>query len=84
MKAHLVAHRKKEDLTAIGPSASPLWAECTLQTYFVENGRIDCFLVVNNKNDDSSGGPTLLTKPQKTYLGEIEKDSEEGRKGRYH
>jgi hypothetical protein len=56
-----------------------LWAECTLQTYFVGKGRIDFFIVVvDKKEDNSSGGngqgPMPLTEPQKASLEEIEKD----------
>lgn len=60
------AHKKK----AIGHSEdNPLWEECMLQTYFTSPGRIDYFVVVDNKNDKK-----LIMLDSATPLKEEEKD----------
>jgi hypothetical protein len=33
--------------------SSPLWEECMLQTYFTSPGRIDYFVVVDNKTEEN-------------------------------
>jgi hypothetical protein len=60
------SHKKKEPAEAVGggsdsgraqarPDASPpLWAECTLQMYFIGKGRIDYFVVQDKEEAEGA------------------------------
>jgi hypothetical protein len=49
MKEHVSSTHK---FKAAEHKTSPLWSECTLQTYFVGRGRVKYFVVLDNKKDD--------------------------------
>jgi hypothetical protein len=57
-------------------TSSPLWKECKLQTYFTGKGRIDYFLVVENKEVSNCLKPTEkeLDNKEKALFRELEKD----------
>jgi len=78
IKEHAATHKKTLALAEVDPCASPLWAECTLQTYFTAKGLIDYFVVADKtKKDNKDQGVVPLTKLQEAYLREAEKDFED-------
>jgi hypothetical protein len=59
---------------------TPLWQDCTLQTYFIGKGRIDYFVVVRRRSSEQEGtsmqarSSALLTDMEKTCFAKLERD----------
>lgn len=57
---------------------SPLWKACTLQIYFIGYGRIDYFMIIDDKEKGGVSKQTnnsiLLTQPKKELFKKLEKD----------
>jgi orsellinic acid/F9775 biosynthesis protein OrsD/helicase-like protein/RAD3-like DEAD/DEAH box helicase len=75
MKKHMVsAHRIKAKEHGI----NPLWKECKLQTYFTGHGRIDYFVITDEKEkggiSEQASHSLLLTQPEKELFEKLEKD----------
>jgi hypothetical protein len=55
-----------------------LWKEVKLQTYFTGHGRIDYFVVVDNKEkggvSEQASDSVLLTQPERELFKKLEKD----------
>ncbi|KFZ15841.1 hypothetical protein V501_02521, partial [Pseudogymnoascus sp. VKM F-4519 (FW-2642)] len=74
MKEHVSSTHK---VKAAEHKTSPLWRECTLQTYFVGRGRVKYFVVVDNKNEEKINIlelSTPLKKEEKALFIKLEKD----------
>jgi hypothetical protein len=74
MKKHWAACHKTEPKSH---ESSLSWKECKLQTYFTAKGRIDYFVVVDEKKGRVSGmarGSVSLTEPEKELFEKLEKD----------
>jgi hypothetical protein len=77
MKKHWASCYK---IKAKSHKSSLLWKECKLQTYFTGKGRIDYFVVTDNKDRDSRSGATtgsvLWVEPEKELFKKLEGDFE--------
>ncbi|KFZ24597.1 hypothetical protein V502_00922, partial [Pseudogymnoascus sp. VKM F-4520 (FW-2644)] len=74
MKEHVSSTHK---VKAAEHKTSPLWRECTLQTYFVGRGRVKYFVVVDNKKLgklNTSELSTALKEEEKELFIKLEDD----------
>lgn len=80
IKRHVFAAHQKP---AREHRTTPLWEQCTLQTYFIGKGRIDYFVVVPSNGQDhgreatqASQNTAQLSEAERACFAELERDHE--------